>query len=316
MLKVIKNLLGVVGREEVTADDLATSLRQADAEVTAAGSGLEAAEAAYREGLLVVDDAALKRLDEARTEARLRVDRANAVRAALSEKRATAEARESEARKRAAYDEAVRQSAEAQEILRTIYPGAAADIVRVITAVAAAEVAVRRVNDDLPEGAPVLRSVEGSVRDSGSAGRRVVSEETVYRWCRPGQRMPGIDQSRVVVTHEGHGYIQPPTGPVEYLVRRKYTERVVEEEDLSFAYALAETVNLPGLGVHDTPIWDPLSSNSSPATVLNAAENLVRLTEEAAVHKPRARVKTELVLLDRFDPNESARPGPRAVAVR
>lgn len=314
MMKTIKGLLGIVQRETVTAADLSTSLEQADAEVTAAAAGLEAAEAAYHAGLITVEDDALRRLDDARTTARLRADRANAVRAALGEKRAVAEVREAETRKRAAYDAAASQADEAREILRTHYPAAAADIAKIIGVVAAAEAAVRTVNADLPEGVAKLLPVEASVRNV-SRERVLVSERTVNLWCREGDRMPGaLDQSRVEISDSGNGFLRPTNNQIEYLVRRKFTERVYEEGETSFCYDLAEKINLPGLGASDAPFWKPLSSGTPPEYVVSAAEALAAAGALASRRDPNPTMKVELELLDPFDPNESARPGPDPLA--
>ncbi|KTS30847.1 hypothetical protein NS228_06285 [Methylobacterium indicum] len=291
-----------------------TSLAQADAEVAAAAAAQEAADVAYRDGLLQVDDAGLQRLDAARTDARLRVDRAKAVRDALGEKQAVAEVREAETRKRAAYDAAVSQADEAREILSTLYPAAASDIAKIIATVASAEAAVAAVNADLPEGAPKLLPVEASVRNVGRE-RALVSERTVHLWCREGERMPGnLDQSRVETDPAGHGFVRWSTSQIEYVVQRKFTERMYEEADRLFVSDLAETVSLPGLTARDAPHWKPLSQGQKPEWVLDAAERLAIQGAAAARRDPNPTIKTELELMDVFDPSESARPGPDPLA--
>ncbi len=310
MLKLLKGLLGVVQRDDLTAADITTSLAQADAEVTAAANGLEAAEKAYRDGLLVVEDDALARLDAARTTARLRADRANAVRAALGEKQVAAAAREDEARRQAAYDAAATQAAEARAILVTLYPGVAADLVKIITAVASAEAAVAAVNADLPEGAPKILPVEGTVRNAGR-GRTLASTRIVHLWCRKGERMPGsLDQARVETDAAGNGFLRPSRHQVEYLIRRKFREIVYEEDSGWYATPLAETVNLPGLTRRSMPFWRPMSQGAKPEWILDEAEKLTADGAAAVRRDPNPTIRTELELLDHFDSDESARPGP------
>jgi hypothetical protein len=311
MIKMLRELFGAVQRDDLGTPDLTKSLTDAEREVAAAAAALEAAEAGYKAGLLSADDARLRQLDDARTEARLRGDRAKALRTAIAEKLATAREREAEASRRAAYEAAEAQAAEARQLLQELYPEAARDIVKIIVAVASAEAAVRAANADLPDGAPPLAAVEGTVRNVGTVGRRLVSERTVTRWCREGERHPGsLDQDQVQVNTDGYGYLRPAHNQIEYVVARKFRERVYEQDETFIAYHLAQTVSLPGLGANDVPFWKPLPSNPKPGEVLNAA---ARLTQQAAVRaarQPSPQVTTELELLDEFDSNESARPGP------
>ncbi|MDP4022426.1 hypothetical protein Q8W71_07315 [Methylobacterium sp. NEAU 140] len=310
MMKVLKGLLGLAQREDATTGELAPSLPTAEAELVAAREAQAAAEAAYKANLLTSDDTGLRRLVEARTDAGVRVDRATALVEALRERLAEAEAREAEAARVQRYEAARRQADDAAAALREMYPHLAQGLVDLLRGVAEAEIAVSDVNADLPRGAERIPSVEGSVRDVPGTPRQFISEETVERWCRPGERMPGaLDQSRVRIGHDRRGYVQPSSGQIEYLVKRTYTERrFIESIPGNPAYDLAVRLSLPGLRADDAPFFKPADPMVTPGPrgVLRMLNSLA--AQAAGRSTPRASAEqVELELIGAVDLEEDLR---------
>ncbi len=69
MIKALRSIFNLAIRDDAVASELAPSLPVAEAELAAAREAQAAAEAAYRAQLLTADEAALRRLVEARTDA-------------------------------------------------------------------------------------------------------------------------------------------------------------------------------------------------------------------------------------------------------
>ena len=79
MLKTLKALLGLAQREDATTGELVPSLPAAEAELAAAQQAQADAEQAYNGSLLGGSEAETIRLDVARREAAVRIDRATAL---------------------------------------------------------------------------------------------------------------------------------------------------------------------------------------------------------------------------------------------
>ncbi|MCJ2018619.1 hypothetical protein MKK84_14430 [Methylobacterium sp. E-065] len=303
MLKALRALITMATAANVPLEDIERGLPQAEAELTAARDAAEAAERQYRGSLLSGDEARTRQLDAARREAQIRLDRATALTEALAERHREAEEIAADERARAEkadrvqrYQDAARQAEEARELLSVHYPQLAGDIVAVLRAVAEAEVAVMSVNRDLPEGAEPLEPVERTVRNPARAGRRLISAEDVVRYCRPGEPLPKVDQSRVVVNRDGGASIQPEFGSIERLVPRRYREERYEVPLPTVPLLdLATAVKLPGLLLNAPDILD-ITALTLPHEV---AEILTRAAEQPVTVPPQ--VKVELVLLDEVD---------------
>jgi len=273
MIRTLKNLIGLAARTDAPAAELAPSLPQAEAELAAAHEAQAAAEAAYKGKLLTADDATLRQLVEARTDAGVRVDRATALVEALRERLEAAQTREAEAARVTAYEAAHAQAEEARAALVELYPGLARDLMSLMRVVAEAEIAVQAANADLPAGAAPIAGVEASVRDLPGVPETVLSETYVERWVEVGKVTPGsFDQHAVQDLGRGQGVIKIPgiaakdCRPVE---RRGFLEQRVYPASLRrAAYGLAERLALPGLRVDDPAFWEP-ASGLGPRQVLS-----------------------------------------------
>ena len=304
MLKLLKGLLGVVQREDLTAADLAGSLTEAETEVAAATAALEAVEVGYKSGLLSADDAQLRRLDEARTDARLRSDRAAALHAALAEKLAAAREREADVERRQQYDAAQTQAAEAGRLLTEMYPQLAREIVEVLRVVAEAEIAVEEANMNLPANMPKILGVEASAR-STSRPDGVVSERKVTRWCRLGERTPDTTRDDAIVEGPdglGRRHIRGlPQRDAVVFVKRRFMEQTVIPASGRVPDRLAESLALPGLMGGDWPFWSPRDL-SRPQDVLRHADRLASATlARTSDHLPTV---TRLVLAEDLTPDD------------
>lgn len=303
MIKALQKLIGLARRTDASVDEIERGLPQAEAELVAAREAAVDAERQYRASLLSGDEARTRQLDAARREAQIRLDRATALTEALGERHREAEEAAAEERVRAEkaerirrYQDVMRQAAEARELLSVHYVQLANDIVAVLRAVAEAEVAVMSVNRDLPENAEPLEPVERTVRDPARTGRRLISAEEVVRYCNPGEPLPKVDQSRVVVNRDGGAYIQPLYGPIERLVSRRYQEERYEVPLPTVPLPdLATAVKLPGLLLNEPDILD-IAAMTLPFEV---AEILGRAAEQPVTAAPQ--VKVELILLDKVD---------------
>ena len=262
MMKTIRNLLGLAQREDATSGELAPSLPAAEAELAAAQEAAAAADAAYRTAMLTADNVALRKLRDDCTDAAIRIDRANELIKVLRERFSDAQAREEQARRVEVYQAAKRQAEEARSALIEMYPAFAGGLADLLRGVAEAEIAVANANADanLPRGAAPLQGVEHTVRDDVGTPEEILSEEDVVIWCRPGDlRHDSVGQEYVRFTGNRRGYVQSSNGPAEHLVPRTFTvTRYIPAYSADAPYALATTLNLPGLKAGDPAYFRPL----------------------------------------------------------
>jgi hypothetical protein len=291
MLKGLKALLGLAGREDASSDELAPSLPAAEAELAAAREARDNAEAAYRASLLRGDEAEDKRLDADRQEAGRRIDRATALIEVLRQKLAEAEAREAEVARVQRYEEAKRKAAEGYQAL-ALYAQAAEDVASILRVVAEAEDAVFRANLDLPQGVERLLGVEASARNTSARAEVLAAEVEVERWVEVGSVLPGkFLQDDVLETGPGRGIIRRPGAYADDCVQvelRRFVERtVVPRSDDRRPPRLVEELVLPGFLAGEpafaTPIVRPFDGVLRPGDVLGHLSQLQAKRNAAAV---------------------------------
>lgn len=300
MLKTLRGLLGMAAREDATTDELAPTLPAAEAELAAAHQAATAAGDAYKVAMLTADDSTLRKLKEACTDAAIRIDRAEELVRVLRERLAGAQDREEEARRVEVYQAAQRQAEEARQALIEWYPSFAGGLADLLRGVAEAEIAVSQANGDLPRGAAPLQGVEHTVRDDLGSPEEILSEEEVVIWCRPGDLRPeSVGQEYVRFTGDRRGYVQPSNGPIEHLVPRTFTvTRYIPAYSADAPYALATTLNLPGLKAGDPAFFRPLDPRYD---ALGPDRVLLRLAEgqmagpAAAPARPAEKVRYALI---------------------
>ncbi|MCW5712250.1 hypothetical protein [Shinella sp.] len=149
MSKILSKLLG-----KSSSTDIVSALEKAKAELAQAEAAVVAAETAYDAGLLELDKAALRKLLDNATEAKIDVDQVRARIAKLERQHADALEAEAADQRQRRYDEAKAASEAAEKRLRREYPKAAMAIRDLLAEVAAASIAVQAANEDPPEGAP------------------------------------------------------------------------------------------------------------------------------------------------------------------
>jgi hypothetical protein len=263
MLKGLKALLGLAGREDATSDELAPSLPEAEAELAAALAAQADAEAAYRAALIKGNEAEEDQADAERQAIDKRIVRAKILIETLRECLAEAQERELEAERVERYEAARRQGDEAGDALRVLYPQFAGGIVELLRAVAEAEIAVKAANGDLPRGAAPLAGVENRVRNFPGFPDEVLSETHVERWVRIGQILPGnFDQGEVRPTEGNRGTLRVRGLPANegYGVElRQFIQRELFPATFSGGTdSLALGVSLPGFMEGEPKLFEPI----------------------------------------------------------
>lgn len=300
MIRALKALFGLAQREDATTAELAPSLPAAEAELAAAQAAMAAAKEAFGASLLQPDETKSQQLDAAHSAAFVRVQRAQALVAALLERLADAQAREAEVARVERYEQARQQADDAAGALREWYPKLAEDLTNLLVAIAQAEQLVQEANADLPQGMEAIQNVEGRVRDRHSAPEEIISEVEVERWVRVGQILPGtFDQEEVRATGNGRGLIALRGMPLNqgYEVElRRFTQQHYQGNDFGYAAdRLASKLVLPGLRHDDAAFYNPLH-RPQPGEVLARIAELRAQCPQAERVRP---VESRLVPADK-----------------
>ena len=301
MIRTLKHLLGLLAREDATTAELAPSLPAAEAELMAAQVAQKEAEAAFRASLLSPDEVASNKLDVARREAGVRIERATAMIEALRQRLADAQAREAEAGRVMRFEEARQQADDAAAALEEWYPKLAGDLVSLLTGVAQAEELVRAANADRPKGMEALISVERRVRSRPGTPEEIVHTGQVDLWVQAGQSRPGsFNQDAVRSTGGGRGMLPIPGHPLnegrEMELRRFTEERFFPVDHGTAPEGLAERLVLPGFRQGEAdffrPVERPYQGTVTPADVL-ARIAMLRAQPKQGI--PQQAVQTRLI---------------------
>lgn len=255
-------LLGLTTKSGATAREFQAALVEAHAAIDQAEAEVVAADAEYRAGLLRLDEAALKKLIDAKTGAGVRRDRAAALVEALEARLTDVRAIEAEDTRKAAYDAAQAQVKDAVSALQG-YPALAEKIVTLLRIVNAAEVAVETVNRALPAGAAPLDGPEFLMRGRPARPRKILAEETVSLWCRgdEGWPVPPEYQSYIHADARGFGYMSNPNinsaGAGDRYARRNFIKRMfLPEQPARSPLPLAAGMRLPTFADGDVFAFD------------------------------------------------------------
>lgn len=301
MIRAIKHLLGLAAREDAGTDELAPSLPAAEAELAAAQVAQTEAEAAYRASLLTPDEAASNRLDVARREAGVRIERATALIEALRQRLNNAQAREAEAARVLRYEEARQRADDAAAALNEFYPQMAEDLVKLLVVVAEADQMVQAANADRPNGADAIAPVENRVRSLFGSPEEVVHREAIERWVHVGQVLPGsFDQAAVRATGGGRGRLPVQGLPLndgrQMELRPFVEERFFPADFGASPDRLAERLVLPGFRHGDAdffrPVDRPHQGTVQPGDVL---ARIAMLRAQAPQGAPQVAVQTRLI---------------------
>ncbi|MEA1835176.1 hypothetical protein U8607_24115 [Methylobacterium durans] len=171
MMQSLKKLIGTARSTEARSVDVAAALDQARLEIAEAKNQRAVAEQAYADGLLHLDDGALKALIEARQEAMIRHDRAELLVSTLEQKLVATREAEAVAALTAERDAAEREAAAVADLVRVEYPKLAATLVSLLQRLEAADKQAGIVNEKLTEAGrrgDIVRDVQArALPDAG-----------------------------------------------------------------------------------------------------------------------------------------------------
>jgi len=278
--KIIRDgLAALIGtaRKENNLDKLVTGLSEAHAQVEAAIRDRDAADTAYRGGLLDVSEADLEALLREKGAATVRLDKAEALVVAFNTR--IAAVRESEARvvRQAIYDDAVAKAAAIKARLPGEYTRHALAIRHLLRDLCEAEAAIVRAGEEASDFPPIA-SPEIELRAPHGLAEEIVEQETILLWCMDGRTdpLPNDRQSKVrrSADHFDRGILYMPSGGGPYTpttaltvecTLRPYTRTRYREAmpDVRGHGWLIRTVSLPGFGIGEPAFVtnDPLRNH-------------------------------------------------------
>ncbi|MDO9426032.1 MAG: hypothetical protein Q7T93_04305 [Methylobacterium sp.] len=209
-----KALVGIA-RKESSPVVIEAALADARAQVVTATAEREAAEAAYRDGLLDASPAESERHLAEKASATVRLDRSEHLVAALTQRLAMARNAEAHATRKAIHDDAVAKCEAIKARLPAEYRHHAGALRSLIRDLAEAEVARERAAKEAPDF-PAISSPEDDVRGGNGVPEEIISQETVRLWVIDGRTDPMPKEAQGQVRHQpnapGRGYWTPPPG--------------------------------------------------------------------------------------------------------
>lgn len=211
----LPSLKGIFARARTTAPapvaDVEVDVQAARGELRDAEAAVIAADAAYSAALLTADDAGLRALDDARRDAARRLDRAQALLAALDERLAAAQEAERRAELARIIEAAVAATATFREIVERDLPEISAKARALHAARAEAERLTKIANRAIAEagegeplpGVEAFRALPGRPREE-------LHRETVDLWVKDDGTASG-HQDQIRVGSDGAGSLMLPS---------------------------------------------------------------------------------------------------------
>lgn len=257
-----------IARKEADPEKIEAALADARAQVETALAEREAAEAAYRDGLLDASPAESEQQLAAVSAAKVRTDRAEALVAALSQRLTMARDEQDRARRKAIHDDATAKCAAIRARLPEEYRHHASALRALLRDLAAAEVARLHAEREASEFG-FIPSPEDEVRGGIGVPEEIISQDAVQLWVLDGRVEPlAADAQKKVQRHPTdpeRGSYTPPPGAHTYrssgalscsqrtFQRTKYREGV-SGVALDRLYAF---VSLPALNVYGDAYCTP-----------------------------------------------------------
>jgi len=271
----IKHLLGLAKAEPASTAEAQDAQQAAATEVRAAEAGFVAAEAAYSTGLLSADDASLRALADARTDAQVRLDRAHALQVALDAKVEITRERERKTEVACLVSDYKTAAAAFRSFVETELPAMGATARRMMELRLAAEQARTTAQVAMhsadPEGAAVLDDVE-AWRSASGLPEEILGEREIELWLRPnGTPIPEEHEREVKLQADGTGIRWHGGQSTHYLQRRRFLRRErLDQGHGSYAPPIATMLSIPPVTALDQAGWVPLKDAdlSSLATAL------------------------------------------------
>ena len=317
--KIAQALASLVGiaRKETDPARIEAALADARGQIEAAKTDRTAAETAYRDSLLDVSEAELQKRLAERNAATVRLDRAEALVAALTERLALARETEARAARQAIHDDAVTKVEAIRARLPAEYRHHALAIRSLLRDLAEAEVALDRAAREAHDF-PIIPSPETGPRELGGFREEIVGTEAVELWTIDGRTDPiptdqqgnvqrtGEHRDRGTISLRGNGHHTTPTSGVSLTctlrtyTRTRYREAVTDP----FRDLLIRTVTLPGFAFNDdafvsaNPLRDPDRALAELSVDLPPAGTVGRPIRERLELEPAVpRVEAEVVPL-------------------
>lgn len=178
-----------IARRETSPERIEAALVDARKDVETANAERVAAEAAYRDGLLDASPAESERQLAAASAAKVKVDRAEALVAALTQRLGHARQEQDRARRAAIHADAATKCAAIRERLPAEYRHHAGALRSLLRDLAEAEVARLAAIKEAPD-LPAILSPEDEARGALSFPEEIIARETVELWAMEGRAEP------------------------------------------------------------------------------------------------------------------------------
>ena len=286
--KLARDLAALVGiaRKETSPAVIEAALADARAQVLAATRDREVAEASYRDGLLDASPAESERHLAEKASATVRLDRAEALVAALVQRLAMAREAETRAARQAIYEDAVAKCEAIKARLPAEYAHHAGALRGLLRDLAEAEVARARSEKEAPDF-PSIPSPEDEIRGGNGVPEEIISQETVRLWVIDGQTEPLFEGTQAKVQRHPNdperGSYSPSRGTHMYgssggtlhcslrsFTRTKYREGI-NGVALDHLYAY---VSLPPLNHYGDPFVTPERFRSADTALAHLGSDL------------------------------------------
>lgn len=307
--KLAKDLAALVGiaRKETDPEKIEAALADARGQVETAVAEREAAEAAYRDGLLDASPTESEQHLATASAAKVKVDRAEALVAALAQRLTLARDEQDRARRKAVHDDAAAKCAAIRDRLPEEYRHHATALRTLLRDLAEAEVARERAAAHFEEFGPIP-SPEYGPRGLGGVPEEIVAEDVVELWTIHGRTEPlsAEDQDKVRRDRES-GRAYHYRGGTSWECQRYRYKRIRYREAVSSPWdggSLLQHVNLPAFHAYA----DDFATAERHRGPLTTLEHLARERVDRHEHERPVRERLEMVTEKREDGSRVATP--------
>lgn len=288
--KLAKDLAALVGiaRKETDPEKIEAALTDARGQVDTAIAERAAAEAAYRDSLLDATPAESERHLSEASAAKVKVDRAEALVAALAQRLTLAREEQDRAGRKAIHDDAAAKCAAIRDRLPEEYRHHAMALRTLLRDLAEAEVARDRAKDHFEEFGDI-ESPEYRPRGRGYQPEEIVERTPVDLWVIDGRVEPVSAEKQKDVRPDGRrnkGYLGSPGGGDPWRCTLRRFERVRFREAVTEPYtvrSLLAQVHLPAFHITGEDFCTP-EHTRGPLTALAHLSREVR--EKAEIERP------------------------------
>lgn len=301
--KLAKDLAALVGiaRKETDPEKIESALLDARSQNEVAVADRDAAEVAYRDGLLDASPAESERQLGSMLAAKVKVDRAEALVAALTQRLAQAREDRDRAARKAIHDDAVAKCEAIRARLPEEYRVHAMALRNLLRDLAEAEVARKRAEPLSEEFGPI-ESVEYGPRGFAGIPEEIIEQTEVKLWMIDGRAepLPAERQGKVHNLGDGKGQLLDQNGGGGFSCSRHRFRRIRYREAVGSPYdtgSLLNRVNLPAFDAYG----DAFATAESFRSAETALNYLSRELMERPEHERKVLERHELVSEKRED---------------